>query len=179
MNSWIYFGAGMIAGGIAGYYICKKKYNIVKLEDVEEKTSESVAVDKEKHKEEFQEEVYSASYNQRVREGDDEWEEAEKVNPVEPTMVPYVISPEAFANEHSDFAKITMLYYEENEVLEYEEYNQEAGDDHFADIGSVIGFDAINHFGEYEEDAVFVRNEALGNDYEVILMHGPYDEGGD
>lgn len=179
-NPWVYFTVGMVAGGFVGYYICKKKYNIVKLEDVESK-SELVkeAEDKEKLKDEYKEEVYSASYNQRVREVDDEWEEAEKTNPIEPTMVPYVISPEAFANEHSDFAKITLLYYEDNEVLEYEEYNENTDDDHFADIGSVIGYDAINHFGEYETDAVFVRNEALGNDYEVILMHGPYDEGGD
>ena len=73
-----------------------------------------------------------------------------------------------------------LLYYEENEVLDYEEYNEAEGDDHFADIGSTIGHDSLNHFGEFEQDTLFVRNEALGNDYEVLLIHSAYgDEGGD
>ena len=79
MTSWIYFGAGMVAGGIAGYYICKKKYNIVKLEDVEqvEMTLKPETMCKDKQKEEYTDEVFSASYAQRIREGDDEWDEAD------------------------------------------------------------------------------------------------------
>jgi hypothetical protein len=172
MTSWIYFGAGMVAGGIAGYYICKKKYNIVKLEDVEqvEMTLKPETICKDKQKEEYTDEIFSASYAQSVIEGDDEWDEADKINPIEPTMVPYVISPEGFANEHSDFAKLTMIYYEENEVLVNEE-------EECVDIDSTIGYDAINHFGEYEKDAVFIRNEALGNDYEVLLEHTSFNGG--
>lgn len=181
-NNWvIFFTAGMVAGGFVGYYICKKRYNIVKLEDVapaREPVEASYSHSKEET-EEYTDKVFEASYARPEGSGDDEWDEAEKVNPVEPEMVPYAISPEGYANEHSDFAKIVLLYYEENEVLEYEEYNEAEGDDHFADIGSTIGHDALNHFGEYEEDAVFVRNEALGNDYEVILIHSAYDEGGE
>lgn len=180
MNWIIPFGAGMIAGGFTGYYICKKKYHIVKIEDAVEceiGIVNELVVD---GADTYKEDLYSASYaRKQEKTADEEWDDAEKLNPIEPEMVPYVISPEAFANEHDDYAKLTLLYYEDNEVLEYEEYDQETGDDRFADIGSVIGYDAINHFGEYETDAVFVRNEALGNDYEVILMHGPFDEGGD
>lgn len=174
-NNWfIFFSAGMIAGGLVGYYICKKKYNIVKLEEVDQPVKK---VDKEKLKEDYEEKVYEASYKKHNKDGDGEWDEAEKVNPVEPEMVPYVISPDSYANEHNEYAKIVLYYYEDNEVLEYEEYNETKGDDHFADIGSTIGYDAVNHFGEFETDAVFIRNEALGNDYEVLLIHSAYDEG--
>lgn len=174
-NNWfIFFSAGMIAGGLVGYYICKKKYNIVKLEEVDHPVKK---VDKEKLKEDYEEKVYEASYKKHNKDGDGEWDEAEKVNPVEPEMVPYVISPDSYANEHNEYAKIVLYYYEDNEVLEYEEYNETKGDDHFADIGSTIGYDAVNHFGEFETDAVFIRNEALGNDYEVLLIHSAYDEG--
>lgn len=173
-NWFIFFSAGMIAGGLVGYYICKKKYNIVKLEEVDQPVKK---VDKEKLKEDYEEKVYEASYKKYNKDGDEDWDEAEKVNPVEPEMVPYVISPDSYANEHNEYAKIVLYYYEDNEVLEYEEYNLEKGDDHFADIGSTIGHDAVNHFGEYETDAVFVRNERLGNDYEVLLIHSAYDEG--
>lgn len=180
MKNWIVpFGAGMIAGGFTGYYICKKKYNIVKADVVECEvgTVNELVVDETKV-DTYKEELYSASYvRKQEKTADEEWDEAEKFNPVEPEFVPYVISPEAFVSEHDDYAKITLKYYEDNEVLEYEEYKD--NEDQFADIGTTIGYDAVNHFGEYEEDAVFVRNEALGNDYEVILMHGPFDEGGD
>ena len=189
-NNWIiFFSAGMVAGGLVGYYICKRKYHIVQVEEVEPaKTGEKsegsglLKVSSEEMGEMIEKtesKMYEASYKQYQKGADEEWEEAEKVSPVEPEMVPYCISPDAYANEHNEYAKIVLLYYEDNEVLEYEEYDINAGDDHFADIGSTIGHDAINHFGEYERDAVFVRNERLGNDYEVLLIHSAYDEGED
>lgn len=176
-NNWLlFFSTGMIAGGLVGYYICKKKYHIVKLESIETIDNTTIDIDPEEAKEQ----VYKASYKKPEKEGNEEWEEAIKINPVEPELVPYVISPDSYTSEHDDFAKIVLLYYEENEVLEYEEYNEAEGDDHFADIGSTIGHDSLNHFGEFEQDTLFVRNEALGNDYEVLLIHSAYgDEGGD
>lgn len=175
-NNWIlFFSAGVVAGGIVGYYICKKRYHIVKTEEVEVTGKITKDIDVEEAKEQ----VYKASYIQPEKDADEEWDEAEKVNPIEPEMVPYVISPESYVSEHNEFAKIVLLYYEENEVLEYEEYNEAEGDDHFADIGSTIGHDSLNHFGEFETDTLFVRNEELGNDYEVLLIHSAYDEGGD
>lgn len=180
-NNWfIFFSAGMVAGGLVGYYICKKKYHIVKLEEAEEPVKYSGKGKlKDEINKEYKEKIYEASYKKEEKEGDEEWEEANKVNPVEPEMVPYVISPDCYVGEHDDYAKIVLHYYEDNEVLEYEEYNLDKGEDHFADIGSTIGYDAINHFGEFEKDTVFVRNEALGNDYEVLLEHCAYDEGGE
>lgn len=173
-NNWfIFFSAGVVAGGVVGYYICKKRYHIVKIEEI----SEPVKVDKAVVKKEAEEKIYEASYKKHEVDGDEDWDEAEKVNPVEPEMVPYVISPDSYVTEHNDYAKIVLHYYEDNEVLEYDEYNLDKGDDHFADIGSTIGHDAVNHFGEFEKDTVYVRNEALGNDYEVLLEHCAYDEG--
>ena len=163
-NNWIiFFSTGMVAGGVVGYFICKKRYHIVKAEPVET----PVILKKEEVKD-YKEKVYEASYKQEEKEGDEEWDEAEKINPAEPEMVPYVISPEAFASEHSDYAKLTVVYYEDNEVLLDEE-------EECMDIGSTIGYDSINHFGEYEKDACFIRNERLGNDYEVLLEHRAYE----
>lgn len=167
-NNWIiFFSAGMLAGGLVGYYICKKKYHIVKVEEVKPAKG-PVTIDEEVETEVFKEKIFEASYKRPEKDVEEEWEEAEKVNPIEPEMVPYQISPEAFANEHSDYAKLTMVFYEENEVLLDEE-------EECVDIGSTIGYDILNHFGEYEKDAVFVRNERLGNDYEVLLEHRAYD----
>lgn len=164
----IIFSAGGLVGGLAGYFICKKKYGIIEAEEV--KVDEKPETKKEVHKaqDKYEEELYSASYVKKDKKtGDEEWDDAEKVSPTEPDMVPYQISPEAFADEHADYAKLTMVYYEDNEVLVNEE-------EECVDIDSTIGYDAINHFGDFEKDAVFIRNEALGNDYEVLLEHAAF-----
>lgn len=165
MNQAFIFSAGLVVGGIAGYYICKKRYHIVKAEVVEIKeTKKEEPIKNDISKEE-------PSYmKHEEKTGDEEWDEAEKQYPVEPEMIPYVISPEAFANEKPEYAKVTLVYYEENEVLINEE-------EETVDIDSNIGYDSINHFGEFEKDAVFIRNESLGNDYEVLLEHASWEGG--
>lgn len=167
MNKAIIFCSGVVVGGISGYFFCKHKYHIVDVVDIPESgpIRETKAVEEDTP---HDEELYSVSYKKEDKSGDEEWDEAEKSGPVEPEMVPYVISPEAFANEHNDFAKLTLVYYEDNEVLLNDQ-------EECVDIGTDIGYDAINHFGEYEKDAVFIRNEALGNDYEVLLEHAAWN----
>ena len=44
------------------------------------------------------------------------------------------------------------------------------------DIEDVVGFESLNHFGEYEEDAVHVRNDRLKADYEILVDTGNYNE---
>lgn len=173
MNQTIIFCGGVVVGGVIGYFIGKKREESFREEEI---ASVKAAYAKDIH--EAVDEAYD-EYKKQVKKlnlsyipddsksADEEWDEAEKENPVEPEMVPYVVSPDAFANEHAEYAKLTYVYYEDNEVLINEE-------EECVDIDSSIGYDAINHFGEYEKDAVFVRNEALGNDYEVLLEHSSW-----
>lgn len=44
-----------------------------------------------------------------------------------------------------------------------------------ADINGTIGIDALNSFGIYQEDAVYVRNEKHEIDYEVLLEDDEYN----
>jgi len=74
-----------------------------------------------------------------------------------------IIDEDLFSNDRS-FDKIDLDYYEGDEVL------VEAGE--IADIGSTIGFDALDHFGETgEEDVVYVRNLRIGTDFAVFRHH--------
>ena len=119
--------------------------------------------DSETIKQEYDKKVYSLSYDTTSKD------EPEEINvaPIEPTEFPYYITPEQFADEHSEFAKQTLVYYEENGVLINEE-------EECVDIDSNVGADIVNHFGDYEKDAAFVRNEALGIDYEVLVEHASF-----
>lgn len=81
---------------------------------------------------------------------------------------PYVISPEEFG-ELDDYQTVSLTYYGDG-VLE---------DDMFkivTDIDDTIGKDSLKHFGEYEDDSVFVRNDALMVDYEILLDYRNYSD---
>ena len=49
-------------------------------------------------------------------------------------------------------------------------------DDVIDDIEGTVGIDSLTHFGEYEDDAVFVRNDELKCYYEILLDHRNYND---
>ena len=81
---------------------------------------------------------------------------------------PYVIAPEEFG-ELDDYDTISLTYYadqiltDDNDVI-------------VDDIEDVVGFDSLNSFGEYEDDSVFVRNDRLKCDYEILLDQRKYSD---
>ncbi len=44
------------------------------------------------------------------------------------------------------------------------------------DIEETVGIDSLTHFGEYEDDSVFVRNDERKCDYEILLDHRDYED---
>jgi hypothetical protein len=43
-------------------------------------------------------------------------------------------------------------------------------------VDDVVGFESLNRFGEYEDDSVFVRNDRLKCDYEILLDRRKYSD---
>lgn len=82
---------------------------------------------------------------------------------------PYVISPYDFG-EIDEFSQIELTYYEGDDVLEDDEGNI------IDDRDELIGPKALLTFGEYEEDAVFVRNERLQTDFQILKDYRTYEE---
>ena len=81
---------------------------------------------------------------------------------------PYVIPPEEFG-EFDDYEAIGLTYYADQVLTDDD-------DELIEDIEDTIGFDSLNHFGEYEDDSVFVRNDRLKCDYEILLDHRKYSD---
>nr|UVX84511.1 MAG: Protein of unknown function (DUF1043) [Bacteriophage sp.] len=81
---------------------------------------------------------------------------------------PYVISPEEFG-EFEEYEKISLTYYAD-EVLADE------NDEEVDDVDEIVGEESLNHFGEYEDDSVFVRNDRLKCDYEILLDQRNYSD---
>ena len=82
---------------------------------------------------------------------------------------PYVISPDEFG-EFDDYEQISLTYYEGDGFL------ADDMDELVDDIEDIVGFESLNHFGEYEEDAVHVRNDRLKADYEILVDTRSYRE---
>lgn len=74
---------------------------------------------------------------------------------------PYVISPEEFG-ELDDYDAISLNYYADGVLTD-------DWDNVIEDVDDMVGLDSLNHFGEYEDDSVFVRNERDKADYEILL----------
>lgn len=85
---------------------------------------------------------------------------------------PFVISREDFDDTYSHFDKITITYYEDDDVLADEQ------DEVIPDIDAVVGYDSLGRFGDMSDDdnIVYVRNGRLGSDYEIVLAQESYTE---
>ena len=74
---------------------------------------------------------------------------------------PYVISPDNYG-ENDNYTQISLVYYAGDGVLADDE------DEVVEDIEATVGEDFAEHFGEYEDDSVFIRNDRLRCDYEIL-----------
>lgn len=84
-----------------------------------------------------------------------------------PGEVPYVISPDEFG-EIEEYTKVSLTYFADGVLSD--EYGEVVDD-----VEEIVG-DALNHFGEYEDDSVFVRNDAKRCDYEILKDLREFDE---
>ena len=96
---------------------------------------------------------YVKMYKSEEKEG------PEKEN--EPLLKPYVISPEEFSEGTYDVQ--TLNYYKDG-ILADDCYNI------VKDVKGTVGDEALNSFGMYEEDSVYVRNEEYQMDYEILFV---------
>lgn len=85
---------------------------------------------------------------------------------------PYVISFEEFAENKPDYIQNTITWYEGDEVLADER------EEPIPDVEGTIGTNNIDRFGHGSKDPkiVYIRNERLDLDFEVVRHEGSYAE---
>ena len=89
-----------------------------------------------------------------TKEENNEEEEEEQVSR------PYVISPDEFG-EVQGYDAISLTYFADGVLTD-------DGNEPVEDVDDVVGSDFADHFGEYEDDSVFIRNDRLEADYEIL-----------
>ena len=82
----------------------------------------------------------------------------------------YVIDINEFSDGEEMFDKLTVYYYEFDNVL------VDADEEVIVEIDDTIGWDSLDCFGEgsVNPDIVYVRNEELKIDYEIIRLRESY-----
>ena len=175
------FVIGVAIGSVVTLELVKKKYERLaqeEIDSVKETFSKRAVVEKNengdtgiketqmKDKPHLTEYVTKLNEHRYVNYSD--MGEENKKEKAEAMDKPYVIPPEEFG-ELDDYDKIGLSYYAD-QVLADE------NDDLIEDVDGIVGLESLSHFGEYEDDSVFVRNDRLKCDYEILLDQRKYSD---
>lgn len=197
----IAFFAGAVIGGATAWYIAKERYAQLAEEEIASVKETYAVMDRKKKNAEdamlryrgaddtsddqisavtakVAEKGDIAEYAERIKNGDQmihsgtnaipktsDLEEPPK--PENSGEHPYVIFPEEFA-ELDGYTPISLTYFADGVLAD--EYGVIVDD-----VEEIVG-DALKHFGEYEEDSVYVRNDAKRCDYEILRDEREYKE---
>ena len=166
LSKALIFTAGVAVGTAVTWVLVKDKYEKRATEEINEirnfyfnkKEEETITDteeedDEDENKGDDQPQLFESRYFYERKEGDE-------------VVPPYVISPDEFDEVGY---KTESLYWYNDHVLAYV-LNGEIVED----IDSLVGEDSLTHFGEYEEDSVFVRNEDLRTDFEILRADENY-----
>jgi predicted ATPase with chaperone activity len=169
------FGIGAAVGALLATIVTKKRYEDIVQEELDS-IHEAQEAKKEREEQAATEEkvlVMSKDKYKKVarnygKTSDLASEMAEENFPED--KPPYVISLEQFSE--GALESDTLYYYEEDDTL------ADTQEEQISDYVDLIGEDVLDRFGEKSEDPdiVYVRNEKMGIDYEVILLHKSFKE---
>lgn len=149
------FITGAIVGVVATQKYFKTKYEKIADEEIESVKTVMRLKDSEKKKKAEEPVDDADKYKEIVR---DSGYSGKKKEVEKEVSKPYIIPPEEF--DENGFQTEILTYFED-EVL-VNEYG-----DVIDNVDELISKDSLEHFGEYENDSVFVRNEELETDFEI------------
>lgn len=99
-----------------------------------------------------------------------EEEDVEREHIIHDGETPYVITIVEYNEERMEYDKLTITYYSGDETLADER------EEIIPDIEAAVGSDALTRFGDGSGDKniVYVRNDRIATDMEVVLDPGSY-----
>ena len=180
------FAIGAVAGAASAWYFAKKKYELIAQEEIDsvKEIYRKNAIDEIANISVEDYVISKASGARNEKKSDDIMEYANKLSEegyvdystgkeskeeaIMSEDKPYVIPPDEYG-ELDDYECISLTYYSD-EIL------ADDMDELVDDIDATVGKDSLEHFGEYEDDSVFVRNDALKADYEILLDNRKYSD---
>lgn len=182
LSKIIIFAAGAAIGSAVTWKVVKDKYERLNKEDAQavrdfysnkqKETLDDAELDEEDSEEDNSEPTEREAYTEFVRKtgygnlSDEKIKEEED----EDVSEPYVISPSEYGE--LDYEQESLWYYEGDGVVTtyFGELLSEE------QVAEMVGSDFADHYGEYEEDSVHVRNDNLKTDFEILRDLGSSSE---
>lgn len=177
-NNVIIFAAGATIGSAVTWKLLKDKYAKIAQEEIDSvkevftvRKNSSNTIDELVESKEVKDETLRSfndkiNYSNLVKEigyiSKDE-EGGSDVNDK-----PYVIEPEEYG-EMDGYETVSLTYYADGVLADDR-------DNVVEDVEGMVGVESLDHFGEYEDDSVFVRNDRLETDYEILLDLRNFDD---
>lgn len=171
VKSAVIFAAGVSIGATVAWRFLKAKYARIAQEEIDSvkeiysakeskikkvlseadvyKTKDNL-VD-ESTRREYSKVVYGLGYTST--------DEKKEVKEDKVLVKPYVISPDELGEK--DYSIVSLNYYADGVLAD-------DFDVVIDDVENTVGEDSLTHFGEYEDDSVFVRNDERELDYEIL-----------
>ena len=191
MKNLLCFVAGSVIGSVVTWKLIEKKYKDLADEEIEsvketfknrkpritkDEVKETVekVINKWKEPKETVEDIVTAegysTEDEEETEEDDESKYTVNVDLGVEVIAPYVITPEQFG-EYSEYGTKTLTYYADNVLTDEIDNPITSGE-----METMIGPDALDHFGEYEDDSVYIRDEMNEMDYEILKSEKMFSE---
>lgn len=184
---FVMFTIGAAVGSVVTWKVVKTKYERIAQEEIdsvketfrkrasqnndfEQETIEPETTEYNVEIEEYKDWLTKNNYNPVGVKGEDGYNkksEEEKEDMINKDY-PYVISPDEFG-EYADYEITSLTYYADGVLTD--EYDNPIDKE---DIEELVGEDALNRFGEYEDDSVFVRDDTIKMDYEILADASEY-----
>lgn len=162
----VFFSAGGALGFIAANALMKGRYERLVQDEVE---SVKAAFKRERARTDGKPEKPSEKERRDYAKRVSNLGYAKEAKP-KPAFGPRVISPDDFG-EMEEYDEISLTCYADGTLAD--DNDRAMGED---EIEETVGRDSLTRFGEYEEDSVFVRNDRLKADYEILRDTRTYAE---
>ena len=177
LSNVLLFTAGVAVGSLVTWRYFKSKYEVVE-DEIEEKTEETegetetedededpeVSESKMSYKKpplkEYVKMVEDNGYvpKTHMEEVEEEVTNGEWDN--KDVYEPFIIRPDEYGEIHA-YETLSLNYYADGVLTD-------ELDNPIEDVESLVPADFADHFGEYEDDVVHVRNDNLECDYEIL-----------
>lgn len=148
--------------------VVKERYSEIELQAIKETNAQFPP----------EEEVQEGVVVQEVQEttqvnvfNEDGWDYAAEISKRDPE-VPYIIHVDEFTQNEPDHDQLTYTYYEVDDVLADQQENT------IDDMDAVIGLGNLGRWGHGSKDEhiVYIRNEEMKTDFEVVRDRGSFAE---
>ena len=173
LSNVLLFAAGAAVGSLVTWRYFKSKYEVVE-DEIEEKTEEpegksekedpEVLESKMSYKKpplkDYVKMVEDYGYKPKTHMEEVEEEIANGEWDDKDVYEPYIIRPEEYGELHA-YETLSLNYYADGVLTD-------ELDNPIEDVESLVPADFADHFGEYEDDVVHVRNDNLECDYEIL-----------